>query len=75
MRKMRDYFKGTELREDPEAFTTERQRLGKSSLARCRRKTKQAQKRQQADRKRLEAKLANWKPEVILIKKNSNPTI
>jgi hypothetical protein len=39
MRKMRDYFKGTELREDPKAFTTEQQRLGKTSLARCRRKT------------------------------------
>jgi hypothetical protein len=55
--------------EKPYASARERSRLGKSSLARCRRKTKQAQKRQQAERKRLEAELANWKPEVILIKK------
>jgi hypothetical protein len=70
MRKVRDYFKGTELKEDPDAFTIERQRLGKSSLARCRRKTKQSRKRQRADRKLLEAELANWKPEMSLIKKS-----
>jgi hypothetical protein len=75
MRKVRDYFKGTELREDSDAFTTERRGLGKSSLARCRRKTRQSRKRQQVERKRLEVELANWKPEVILIKKNNNSTI